>query len=65
MVSRIKILDCTLRDGGYLNNWLFGEKTILSILSNLNQCKIDFIECGFLKDCHNDSNKTFTLHEFV
>ena len=59
MVSRIKILDCTLRDGGYLNNWLFGEKTIFSILSNLNQCKIDYIECGFLKNCNNDSNKTF------
>ena len=46
--NKIKILDCTLRDGGYLNGWLFGEKTIKSILSNLKKSNIDYIECGFL-----------------
>jgi len=24
----IKILDCTIRDGGYLNNWNFDKKTV-------------------------------------
>ncbi len=24
MKSNIKILDCTLRDGGYVNSWNFG-----------------------------------------
>lgn len=55
----IKILDCTLRDGGYLNDWFFGEKTIKSILKNLVQSQIDYIECGFLKECIYDRNKTF------
>ena len=27
-MSGIKILDCTLRDGGYINNWKFGKETI-------------------------------------
>ena len=27
-MSNIKILDCTLRDGGYINNWTFGNKNI-------------------------------------
>lgn len=44
----IKILDCTLRDGGYINNWLFRKNHIYSIVNHLNSAKIDFIECGYL-----------------
>ena len=28
----VQILDCTLRDGGYVNNWEFGRHAIASIL---------------------------------
>ena len=44
----IQILDCTLRDGGYINDWRFGKKTIISILDKLEKANIDIIECGFL-----------------
>lgn len=44
----IQILDCTLRDGGYINDWKFGRKTITSILDKLESARIDIIECGFL-----------------
>ena len=44
----IKVLDCTLRDGGYINDWRFGRKTICSILDKLERAGIDIIECGFL-----------------
>lgn len=44
----LQILDCTLRDGGYINDWRFGRKTITSILDKLECAKIDIIECGFL-----------------
>ena len=54
-----KILDCTLRDGGYLNNWEFGYDNIQSVLMNLYKSGVDYIECGFLKDCDYSSNKTF------
>lgn len=55
----IKILDCTLRDGGYLNDWKFSNKNIQSIIANIEQSNVDFIECGFLKECNYDSDKTF------
>jgi len=55
----IKILDCTLRDGGYLNDWKFSDKNIQSIIANLEQSNVDFIECGFLKECEYNSDKTF------
>ena len=44
----IQLLDCTLRDGGYVNDWHFGRRTITSILDKLESAKIDIIECGFL-----------------
>ena len=46
----IKVLDCTLRDGGYINNWNFGYKNIKEIISSLNESNIDIIECGFIRD---------------
>ena len=45
----IKVLDCTLRDGGYVNNWLFSKASITNILSSLVAAQIDYIECGFLQ----------------
>lgn len=59
MTKSIKILDCTLRDGGYLNNWNFGENTIKSVVSKLSSAKIDYIECGFLKSCTFNKDRTF------
>jgi len=50
----IKLLDCTLRDGGYINNWRFGEQTIRHILKRLSISNIDIIECGFLTDIEYD-----------
>ena len=41
------ILDCTLRDGGYYNNWNFSKEFINSYLRLLNQQQIEFCEIGF------------------
>ena len=57
-MNDIKVLDCTLRDGGYVNKWDFGFKRIVKILKNLNNAKIDYAEIGFLKDCEYDIEKS-------
>lgn len=49
-MGKIKILDCTLRDGGYVNNWEFGSESILKIVKKLNKANIDMIECGFIQN---------------
>ena len=54
----IKVLDCTLRDGGYVNNWKFGYENIKTILENLGQSKVDIIECGYLTQGECDYNST-------
>ena len=55
MRNNIKILDCTLRDGGYVNNWEFGENTICSIINKLIDANIDIVECGFLSETKKSS----------
>lgn len=49
-MQSISVLDCTLRDGGYVNGWKFGYNNIVTILEKLNNANIDIIECGFLTD---------------
>lgn len=56
--SNIKILDCTLRDGGYVNNWDFKKNNIKFIISQLTASKCEYIECGFLKNQIYDENKS-------
>ena len=60
-MAKIKLLDCTLRDGGYINNWEFGCENILHIIKNLSDAHLDYIECGFLKD--TVYNSEFSLFE--
>lgn len=47
-MGKIKVLDCTLRDGGYINNWNFGFDNIKYIINNLALANIRYIECGFI-----------------
>lgn len=47
-MRNIKLLDCTLRDGGHVVKGKFGEHTIKSIIKDLVNARIDIIEIGFL-----------------
>ena len=49
-MGKLQVLDCTLRDGGYCNNWEFGSANIKKILTGLQEAKVDIIECGFLSN---------------
>lgn len=49
-MSNIQILDCTLRDGGYINDFRFGRRAIVKIIDKLTQAGVDIIETGFLED---------------
>lgn len=65
-MKHIQVLDCTLRDGGYVVNTMFGHKTIKGIINKLSNAKIDVIECGFLKDSeHANGSSTFNTVEQI
>ncbi len=61
MKKNIKILDCTLRDGGRIINCHFPDKDISDIVRRLINAQIDIIELGFLRDCRTEykNNSTF------
>lgn len=43
----MKILDCTLRDGGYYTNWDFEKKAVDQYIQALNDLPVDYIEVGY------------------
>lgn len=58
-MNNIQILDCTLRDGGYINDWRFGFINIKSIISRLTKANVDVVEVGFLEDHEYDRERSF------
>lgn len=62
-MKKIRLLDCTLRDGGYINDWLFGYQNIRDIIMELSRSGVDIIEVGFLRDV--DYNKEATRWDKV
>lgn len=58
-MGEVKLLDCTLRDGGYLNDWNFGHDSIVNIYERLVSSRMDIIEVGFLNQNYDaDINRT-------
>lgn len=49
-MGEIRLLDCTLRDGGYVIDWNFGHDNLVSIFERLVDANVDYIEIGFLDD---------------
>lgn len=47
MVQSVKHLDCTIRDGGYLNNWDFSFPLVYRLLRVLDEAGFDYAEVGF------------------
>ncbi len=42
----MKILDCTLRDGGYYNKWNFDNHVVEAYLNAVSLANIDYVELG-------------------
>lgn len=41
------LLDCTMRDGGYLNDWRFTDEFVLDTYKTVTQLGFDYFEIGF------------------
>ncbi|MDF2927805.1 MAG: Isopropylmalate/homocitrate/citramalate synthase [Anaerospora sp.] len=49
-MNKLKLLDCTLRDGGFINDWEFSHDSMISIFERLVSSGVDVIEVGFLDE---------------
>jgi 4-hydroxy 2-oxovalerate aldolase len=47
MKNRFKLLDCTIRDGGYYTNWDFDHDLIVEYAKSMEELPIDYIEVGY------------------
>ena len=47
MKKEIEVLDCTLRDGGYYNNWDFSLDLVRDYIKSISSSGIKYIELGF------------------
>ena len=57
-MRKINLLDCTLRDGGYVNDWAFGEENIKGFIKKLATTNVEMIELGFMKGDNYDRDKS-------
>ncbi len=58
MSNKIHLLDCTLRDGGYINDWEFSRGIYDAVSSELQLANVDFIELGIMGSHDADHFKT-------
>ncbi|ACT00043.1 aldolase catalytic domain-containing protein [Paenibacillus sp. JDR-2] len=45
--SHCKIVDCTIRDGGLVNNWDFSVEFVQHLYNTLNEAGVDYMEIGY------------------
>ncbi len=60
-MKKIKILDCTLRDGGFYNNWDFDLAESKKLVIALNKAGVDLIELGYKSP---NSNQFYGLFKY-
>ncbi len=43
----LKLLDCSIRDGGLINDWYFSDEFVRTHYQLLNEANVDYIEMGY------------------
>jgi 4-hydroxy 2-oxovalerate aldolase len=44
---QIKVLDCTIRDGGLINKWQFSDEIVRKVFIALSEAGVDYMEIGY------------------
>lgn len=44
----IKVIDCTVRDGGLMNKWQFDDSFVRKVYTALTEAGVDYMEIGYL-----------------
>ena len=57
--EKIKVLDCTIRDGGLINNHEFDTRFVREVYKALSAAGVDYMEIGY-----KNSKKLFSSKEF-
>jgi len=61
---QIKVLDCTIRDGGLINNHDFDERFVREVYRAVSRAGIDYMEIGYKNSKELFSSKEYGLWKF-
>jgi 4-hydroxy 2-oxovalerate aldolase len=56
---QIKVIDCTVRDGGLMNKWQFDDQFVRNVYHALSDAGVDYMEIGYLS-----SESAFSRDEY-
>ena len=56
---QIKVIDCTVRDGGLMNKWQFEDQFVRNVYHALSEAGVDYMEIGYLS-----SESAFSRDEY-
>lgn len=62
--EQIKVMDCTIRDGGLMNNHQFDERFVREVYKAISASGIDYIEIGYKNSKELFSSKEYGLWKF-
>lgn len=55
----IKVVDCTIRDGGLMNDWKFSKELVKDVFKGLAMAGVDYVELGYRADKKQYNPKDF------
>ena len=61
----MKLFDCSMRDGGYMNNWYFSKEQARACYSATKDCGIEYCEIGFRRNEHMNGPWFYTPESLV
>ncbi len=62
--KEIKVIDCTVRDGGLMNKWQFSEDFVRNVYNALADSGVDYMEIGYLSSKEAFDRKVFGPWKF-
>ena len=57
--KELRVLDCTIRDGGLMNNHYFDDRFVREVYKALSQAGVDYMEMGY-----RNSKELFSIEEY-
>ena len=57
-IEKIKVMDCTVRDGGLMNKWQFSDEFVKAVYDACAEAGVDYMEIGYIS-----SEKAFSRKE--
>lgn len=57
--KKVKVVDCTIRDGGLINKWQFSDELVRNVFKAINASGVDYMEIGY-----RASEKMFSPEEY-